>query len=63
MYKYECDVCHGNCDAGELVNGVCPECLEEQRHRIVAGDKVRRMLNAPYEQMKLDLVGGNINGR
>lgn len=58
MYRYKCDICHGNCDAGELVDGVCPECLEEQRRQIVARNKVRRLVNAPYEQLKFDF-GGN----
>lgn len=26
-----CESCGGNCDHGELVQGVCPECLEEER--------------------------------
>lgn len=26
--KYECRACHGTCDPGELVQGLCPECTE-----------------------------------
>lgn len=24
-----CERCNGNCDSGELVQGICPECAEE----------------------------------
>lgn len=57
MYEYKCEICHGNCDVGELVGGVCPECLEEQRRQIVARNKVRRLVNAPYEQLEFDFGG------
>lgn len=26
-----CRICKGNCDSGELVGGICPECQEEER--------------------------------
>lgn len=60
MSRYECSVCHGNCDPGELVVGVCVECLEEQRVAIVMQNKAVSLLNAPWEQMKLDF-GGSIH--
>lgn len=25
-----CEICGGNCDNGELVQGICPECLEKE---------------------------------
>ncbi|MCH5271607.1 MAG: hypothetical protein J1E83_12800 [Lachnospiraceae bacterium] len=33
MRMYECHVCHGLCDPGELQNGVCHECRSEAVHR------------------------------
>ena len=54
MGNYECSVCHGNCDPGELVGGVCPECLEEQTRQMLMRDKVRRLVIAPYEQLEFD---------
>lgn len=57
MGRYECSVCGGNCDPGELVGGICVECLEEQRVAIVMQDKAVSLLNAPWEQMKLDFGG------
>lgn len=59
MRNYECSVCHGNCDPGELVGEKCLECLEKERLTTVMQNKAVRLLNAPYEQMKLDF-GGNI---
>lgn len=58
MHSYECSVCGANCDPGELVGGVCVDCLEEQRVAIVTQDKAVSLLNAPWEQMELDF-GGN----
>ena len=67
MSRYECSVCGGNCDPGELVGGVCLDCLEEQRIAIVTQDKAVSLLNAPWEQMKLEFggntyAGANCNG-
>lgn len=33
MYRYKCRVCGGNCDAGELRDGVCPDCIEVEEAR------------------------------
>lgn len=54
LRNYECSVCHGNCDPGELVGGKCPECLEKERLAIVTQGKAVSLLNAPWEQMKLE---------
>lgn len=29
MFSYECSVCHGQCDPGELENGICFECRSD----------------------------------
>ena len=54
MHSYECSACGANCDPGELVGGICLDCLEEQRVAIVMQDKAVSLLNAPWEQMKLE---------
>lgn len=51
---YQCSVCGGNCDCGELVGGVCLECLEEQKQEQLANTQIARMMNSPFYQMKLD---------
>lgn len=34
MYgKYICVKCHGECDPGELVNGMCYECRMEEKQQ------------------------------
>ena len=59
MGRYECSVCGGNCDPGELVGGICLDCLEEQRIAVVMQNKAVSLLNARWEQMKLDFGGMN----
>ena len=56
---YKCDVCGGNCDCGELVGGVCLECLEDQKQEQLANTQIARMINSPFYQMRLEeLVSG-----
>lgn len=31
MKGIECPICHGRCDPGEMIGGVCLECREEER--------------------------------
>ena len=57
MSRYECSVCGANCDPGELVGGVCLECIEKQKIEIMMQNKVFNLLNAPWEQMKLYFGG------
>lgn len=48
-----CRICKGNCDHGELVGGICPECREEERKRQEKTDTVARMMNSSFYQIKL----------
>ena len=57
MSRYECSECHGNCDPGELVSGVCIECLEKERIAMISQSNMVKLLEAPWEQMKLDFGG------
>ncbi len=50
-----CRCCNGNCDNGELVNGICLECLEEERQRNIRAESVNRMLNSQSYQTKIRL--------
>ena len=43
-----CRICKGNCDSGELVGGICPECLEEERRDQERKGILGRMLNGPF---------------
>lgn len=51
MKGIECPICHGRCDPGEMIGGVCLECREEERQRIVRRDNVVRMMNSPFKQL------------
>ena len=44
MKGIECPICHGRCDPGEMIGGVCLECREEERQRIALNglEKVQR---------------------
>ena len=49
----ECKICHGNCDPGEIVGGICLDCIEDRNKRIDREDTIDRMMNSPYEQMEM----------
>lgn len=50
-----CKQCRGNCDNGELVGGICLECLEEERQGQIRAATVARMLNSPSYHMEMSL--------
>lgn len=50
-----CEKCGGNCDNGELVGGICPECLEEERQRQIRQDSVIKIMHSQSYQMELRL--------
>lgn len=43
MYRYRCYACGGLCDAGELENGVCYDCRQEDIKRMEARSLHKRM--------------------
>ena len=54
---YTCRKCDCNYDAGELIGGICIDCLEKQRERTKRENDIRQMLCQPAYQMMLDLKG------
>lgn len=50
-----CRCCNGNCDNGELINGICPECIEEEKQRKIRAKTVNKILNSQSVQMKMHL--------
>lgn len=52
----KCEICGGNCDNGELIGGVCLECLEEEKQRRMRADTVARMMNSRTEQLEMEVV-------
>lgn len=51
-----CESCGGNCDHGELVQGVCPECLEEERKRKENAALLEKLEGSSFWQMELDTI-------
>lgn len=52
-----CEICRGNYDNGELVGGVCLECLEEEQQRQIRSSTVARMMNSQSYQIEMGLEG------
>lgn len=59
MKGIECPICHGRCDPGEMIGGICLECREEEEEeqRIVRRDNVVSMMNSPFKQLELNFGG------
>lgn len=57
-----CKRCVGYCDNGELIGGICPECLEEEQQEQIREDTLIKIMNSPSYQMELELEDMN-NGR
>ena len=50
---YKCRKCNANCDCGELVSGVCIECMEKEKHEMMVNMKICRIISSPHYQMNL----------
>ena len=50
-----CRWCKSNCDNGEIMGGVCLDCLEEEKQEQLRADTVVRIMNSPSYQMELNL--------
>ncbi len=51
----KCRRCNCNCDPGDLLNGVCLDCLEEEKQEQLRENKVVKMMYSPSHQMELEL--------
>lgn len=51
----QCKKFGGNCDNGELIGGICPECMEEERQEEIRANTVIGIMNSPSYQMELEL--------
>lgn len=50
-----CKRCGGNCDNGEMISGICLECLEEEQQEQLRANTVVKIMNSPSYQMELNL--------
>lgn len=54
MKGIECPICHGRCDPGEMIGGICLECREEEEQRQTSEDKLSKVMNSGYKQLTFD---------
>ncbi len=54
-----CESCGGNCDSGELVQGICPECREEEGKRKERAALFGKLAESSFWQMELEVGNGN----
>ena len=54
--KYnECRICGSHLDAGELVNGICLDCLEEKEKEKDIQYRMQKMvMSRDYKQMEME---------
>ena len=57
MKGIECPICHGRCDPGEMIGGVCLECREKEEQRQTCEDKLSKVMNSPFKQLELNFGG------
>lgn len=50
-----CEVCGGNCDHGELVQGICPECLEVKEKERARAALLEEIEKSNFSQLELKL--------
>ena len=54
MY-YECNVCHAHVDAGELVGGVCEDCISGETERRKLSEEMERMVQSTdFKQLEME---------
>lgn len=53
----ECPKCHGIYDPGEMINGICIDCREQERLRIIRRENYNKIQNSPFVQMELRIGG------
>ena len=50
-----CDRCGANCDVGEVVGGICLDCLDQEKQNQSKSSRIAKLLNSPSYQMELNL--------
>lgn len=49
----KCRICGFNFDNGELRNGMCEDCIDEDLEKEKRQEKLARLINAKSEQMEI----------
>lgn len=50
-----CRKCRGNYDPGEIIGGICMDCLEEEKQEQLRQSRITRVMNSSSYQMELNL--------
>lgn len=50
-----CECCNGNCDNGELIQGVCPECYEKKEKQKAMRILSEELLKMDFSQMSFGM--------
>lgn len=50
----KCRICNCNCDPGDLVNGVCDDCREEEQSKAEIEKQMERFEKAEFTQLRID---------
>lgn len=53
-----CERCGGNCDNGEVTGGICLECIEDERQKMIQTAAMAKMINSQPYQLEFKLKGG-----
>lgn len=56
MAMSKCRICGCMCDPGDLQNGVCDYCREEEAKEEFRSRKLDEMLHSDYEQIKFEFI-------
>lgn len=52
----KCRQCECNCDPGDLINGICDTCREEEKQKQLRAGEVAKIMNSPSYQMEMEAV-------
>lgn len=50
-----CRKCRGNYDPGEIIGGICIDCLEEEKQEQLRQSRAAKIISSPFYQMELNL--------
>lgn len=50
-----CRRCGANCDNGEMIGGICTDCLEDEKDEQIRASNFAKLINSPSYQMELNL--------
>jgi len=51
----KCRKCEGLCDPADIRGGVCDDCREEEKQRLIRAETVQRIMNSPFEQIRMEM--------